>query len=935
MEFALSDPDNATSRRMLATPVGVLLVTRKLMIRTGDDVRTFELMDDVTVIGRDDAADLTLVAQNISRRHVQLNRVGDELIVEDLGSSNGTFLDGERLEGKRVFESGAMLQVGDYAVFLDRLPGAAAVDTAAPTHSMTRRGRSKSWGGLVPAALVAAAAFGFYSMLSNPSSENDDDATSRTANLEAEASGADLVDSDASVSELSEGELRAARTRALNDLHLEVETRLLEDAFKRAKSSVREFELTYGTRNTAALRRKIDAAIDIAATAMESSFDRMVRGRQSGAGDYLRDQMSRLPKGSSAFRHLTERLDAFETGAAVAKTETPRDIPNVERPNVTSDTARRNAPKMPTGDGNTSSGRTPTTVAPTSTPSVDTLQAQRTVELRTPEAELAERKADYATAAEIYVELDRLARGGRLDSRITRDLGRRKRTMTKLARFKAALIDAIGEKPEVFTGIPCMPGRRGSIRSATQENITFDINGAPLELPWHVVRDSAMSDIVRKAGFDGTEAVWAAAWHMSTGDDARAHRLLHRAWKTSDATVKSDIDEVVADAVGMDIPDGGFVWNETAYVSPRDLQRVRTRSGIADSIGAIRSKDATERHEAYEGLFALGDRARAQFHLALTEYKKEIIDDLAKSATYEKLEALAARRAELEKTRLRALELIFDEEKYPYPYRGRGPEVTSIYQETQQEINRRVAVVRELWNDKKAVRIPKGVLGKLTLMREIDTQLDRLGVGRGRKTPAFLAHLPLAPQVTIQTYARDADERERIDTSAAWMKDNDGPQKVASRGEQSQVRITNGYRLMMGRHAVKIHDQITRAARMHCVDMNRLGFFAHDNPHEPEKRTPSMRAAMFGYVGSGFSENIAVSGGAQSAHNSWLNSSGHHRNILGKSWRLMGAGNDGNKWCQNFSISESRAFGSSKDEDDDDEDPADDDDDTDQGGVQR
>ena len=127
----------------------------------------------------------------------------------------------------------------------------------------------------------------------------------------------------------------------------------------------------------------------------------------------------------------------------------------------------------------------------------------------------------------------------------------------------------------------------------------------------------------------------------------------------------------------------------------------------------------------------------------------------------------------------------------------------------------------------------------------------------------------------------------------------------ANAAEKRQVEVTNDYRVMMGRHAVRINDKLVLAARMHSRDMSQGGFFSHTNELDAKKRTPRDRAILNGYHGVGISENIAQNGGgAEGAHRGWLHSSGHHRNILSKSWRLLGSGNDGRNWTQNFSISE-------------------------------
>jgi hypothetical protein len=117
--------------------------------------------------------------------------------------------------------------------------------------------------------------------------------------------------------------------------------------------------------------------------------------------------------------------------------------------------------------------------------------------------------------------------------------------------------------------------------------------------------------------------------------------------------------------------------------------------------------------------------------------------------------------------------------------------------------------------------------------------------------------------------------------------------------EHDQVRITNDYRVQMGRPAIEIHPCLVESARGHSNEMTRLGYFEHDSP-VPENRTPSMRAAKAGYPG-GAAENISLGSVAPKAtHEAWYNSSGHHRNILDAGHRAMGSGQDAQHWTQNF-----------------------------------
>lgn len=56
---------------------------------------------DEILIGRDDTCDVVLPERQISRQHVRIYLEENQYYVEDLGSRNGTWVNGERLEGTR------------------------------------------------------------------------------------------------------------------------------------------------------------------------------------------------------------------------------------------------------------------------------------------------------------------------------------------------------------------------------------------------------------------------------------------------------------------------------------------------------------------------------------------------------------------------------------------------------------------------------------------------------------------------------------------------------------------------------------------------------------------------------------------------------------------------------------------------------------------
>jgi hypothetical protein len=64
-------------------------------------------------IGRAAPADIILADSRVSRSHCQIELTGNELQVSDLNSTNGTFVDGEKVEGSTLLPVGSVLKVGD------------------------------------------------------------------------------------------------------------------------------------------------------------------------------------------------------------------------------------------------------------------------------------------------------------------------------------------------------------------------------------------------------------------------------------------------------------------------------------------------------------------------------------------------------------------------------------------------------------------------------------------------------------------------------------------------------------------------------------------------------------------------------------------------------------------------------------------------------
>lgn len=67
--------------------------------RDGILLRAFALGENKEVIvGRDETCDVRIMAKSVSREHCAIEQDGDELVLRDLGSSGGTFLDGHKVD---------------------------------------------------------------------------------------------------------------------------------------------------------------------------------------------------------------------------------------------------------------------------------------------------------------------------------------------------------------------------------------------------------------------------------------------------------------------------------------------------------------------------------------------------------------------------------------------------------------------------------------------------------------------------------------------------------------------------------------------------------------------------------------------------------------------------------------------------------------------
>lgn len=94
-----------------ALPSGAAL----LVVRRGANLGARFLLDEDKVLaGRHPEVDIFLDDVTVSRRHAEFRREGTRFFVRDLGSLNGTFNEGQRIDEEVELVNGAEVQVGKF-----------------------------------------------------------------------------------------------------------------------------------------------------------------------------------------------------------------------------------------------------------------------------------------------------------------------------------------------------------------------------------------------------------------------------------------------------------------------------------------------------------------------------------------------------------------------------------------------------------------------------------------------------------------------------------------------------------------------------------------------------------------------------------------------------------------------------------------------------
>lgn len=143
----------------------------QLVMRSGPTPGTvYPLEGDQITIGRDASNGVAINDAEVSRKHSRLSFQGGKYVIEDLGSTNGTFANGQRLNGPYVLKSGDVVSLGEQIVLMYEVinvdtgatmvatPKRSAAPAAAPRQAPAMPPPAPQYSGQVPSSPAPAPA---------------------------------------------------------------------------------------------------------------------------------------------------------------------------------------------------------------------------------------------------------------------------------------------------------------------------------------------------------------------------------------------------------------------------------------------------------------------------------------------------------------------------------------------------------------------------------------------------------------------------------------------------------------------------------------------------------------------------------------------------------------------------------------------------------
>jgi hypothetical protein len=112
-------------------PKLTLLLGRRVM-------QAYDFKQESIIVGREEGTDVVIDNPSVSRRHAEIRLTDDGWVVEDLGSSNGTFIDGRKIDDAHSIGLGDEIGFGKFSIIFGKALGEGEVPIAKPAPTFDR-----------------------------------------------------------------------------------------------------------------------------------------------------------------------------------------------------------------------------------------------------------------------------------------------------------------------------------------------------------------------------------------------------------------------------------------------------------------------------------------------------------------------------------------------------------------------------------------------------------------------------------------------------------------------------------------------------------------------------------------------------------------------------------------------------------------------------
>ena len=459
--------------------------------------------------------------------------------------------------------------------------------------------------------------------------------------------------------------------------------------------------------------------------------------------------------------------------------------------------------------------------------------------------------------------------------------------------------------------------KKGAVESADAAGITLSIDGEPEKMSWSDLRPQAFHDMLAACKLASEDRVPFALWCYENELRMQGDKQLYKYWKkrsSGSKERKAELDTLLASVRLEALPDGGYRWH-SKYGFENPIARLN-REALADAekmtIGAggiAKTSSGKTLKKKFEKVFdmindpQLTEKTRMEIEKMLVDSlkahrtlrMKAIRRNARRDGAFKNL--MAAKKA-LDEARKEAIKVIYDRKIYPDEDHGRVG---------QPKVDEMVNAVRDLWEAKNISAIISPSLSKeIRAVQAInDDYLAQLGAESNeaelKEFDDFVNNITDTAALGMQTVAASGGERDRYRYNKLVSRFNNELFELPAgvpRSAVKQAEANNTYRNMMGRRKLFMQGQLSKAAQFHTENMASAGRIWHNG----EDGTPGSRCQKEGFSGP-VGENCAMGyPDPERVHWGWYNSSGHHRNMLSSTWNCIGVGNQGRFWTQNFGV---------------------------------